>query len=98
MSMLVVVASVKARPGKANALRPVLQSLVAPTLAEEGCIRYEMNESADGQSWAFVEQWESQSLWERHMESDHLARFKAVADEMVAHFELFTGALVRPRA
>jgi quinol monooxygenase YgiN len=95
MSMLVVVASVKAKPGKGDALRPILKSLLAPTLAEAGCMRYEMNEAEDGQSWMFVEQWESKALWDRHMETPHLARFKAVADELVGHFELFTGAEVR---
>lgn len=96
MSSLVVIAIVKAKPGQAGALRVVLQSLLAPTLAEEGCLRYEMNESEDGLSWIFVERWASKALWEEHMQAAHLARFKALAEELVDHFELFTGAEVRP--
>lgn len=91
MSSLVVVASIKARPKKADALRHVLTSLLSPTRAEKGCIRYELNRSDDGQSWVFVEQWESRTLWERHMESAHLARFKGAVDELVGHFEVFVG-------
>lgn len=91
MSTLVVVATVKAKPNMASALRPILLSLLKPTLAEPGCIRYELNEAADGQSWVFTEQWESKSLWDQHMASKHLETFKAAVDKMVAHFELFTG-------
>ena len=50
-STLVIIGSAKAKPGKADALRPILKSLLFPTLTEEGCPRYEMNESEDGLSW-----------------------------------------------
>ncbi|MCO4095329.1 MAG: antibiotic biosynthesis monooxygenase [Acidovorax sp.] len=95
MSMLIVIAVVKAKPEKVGSLRPVLRALLAPTLAEEGCVRYEMNEIEGGGVWVFTEQWESKALWEQHMSSKHLEGFKAVADEMVASFELYTGALIR---
>ena len=61
MSTLVIIGSAKAKPGKADALRPILKSLLLPTLAEEGCLRYEMNESEDKQSWIFTELWEAAS-------------------------------------
>lgn len=91
MSSLVVVASIKSKPEKAEALRHALTSLLAPTRAENGCIRYELNQSDDGRSWVFVEQWESRTLWERHMESRHLSRFKGAMDELVETFEVFVG-------
>jgi len=95
MSMLTVIAVIKAKPHKAASLREVLRSLVVPTLTEEGCVRYEMNEVDGGTAWVFAELWQSQALWERHMASAHLARFQAVAEEMVASVELYTGALLK---
>ncbi|HKU97851.1 MAG TPA: putative quinol monooxygenase [Vineibacter sp.] len=96
MSTLVIIGSAKAKPGKADAVRPILKSLLLPTLAEEGCLRYEMNESEDGQSWVFTELWESRALWERHMESPQVARFRAIAGDMTEYWEIFQGHLVRP--
>lgn len=96
MSNLVVVATIKAKPGKEKVLRVLLQSLIAPTRVEAGCVRYELNEAESDGGWIFVEQWESRALWERHMESPHLAGFKAASEEMVSHFELFVGAQLHP--
>jgi len=96
MSILVIIGSAKAKHGKADALRPILKSLLLPTLAEEGCLRYEMNEAEDGQSWIFTELWESRALWDRHMESAHVARFKDAVPEMAEYWELFRGHMVRP--
>lgn len=98
MSTLVIIGSAKARPGQADAFRNVLKSLLLPTLAEEGCLRYEMNESADGQSWIFTEQWESRALWDRHMASAHVERYKGAVPEMAEYWTLFEGRIVRPGA
>ena len=96
MTTLVIIGSAKAKPGRADEFRAVLKTLLLPTLAEEGCLRYEMNESEDGQSWVFTELWESRALWDRHMETAHVARYKAVVPEMAEYWELFRGHMVRP--
>lgn len=96
MSTLVIIGSAKAKAGQAAAFREVLQSLLLPTLAEEGCLRYEMNESDDGQSWVFTELWESRALWDRHMQSPQLARYKDVVQEMSEYWTIFSGHMVRP--
>ena len=96
MSTIVIIGSAKARPGQADAFRKVLKALLLPTLAEEGCLRYEMNESEDGQSWIFTEQWESRALWDRHMASAHVERYKATVPEMAEYWTLFEGRIVRP--
>ena len=96
MSTLVIIGSAKAKPGKADAFREVLKSLLLPTLAEEGCLRYEMNESEDGQSWVFTELWESRALWDRHMDSPQLAQYKAVVEDLSEYWHIFRGHMVRP--
>lgn len=90
MSVLIVVAVIRAKPEHRQELHDLLRGLVRPTLAEEGCIRYEMNVSEDGLTFVFTEQWASRPAWERHMETPHLERFKASMDRLVADFELFT--------
>jgi quinol monooxygenase YgiN len=96
MSTLVIIGSSKGKPGRADEVRPILKSLLLPTLAEEGCLRYEMNESEDGQSWVFTELWESRALWERHMKSEQVARFRAIAGDMTEYWHIFEGRIIRP--
>lgn len=96
MTTLVVIGSAKAKPGKADEFRKVLKALLLPTLAEEGCLHYEMNESEDGESWVFTELWESRELWDRHMESPQLDSYRAVVHDLAEYWNLFLGHMVRP--
>ena len=96
MSTLVIIGSSKAKPGRADEVRPILKSLLLPTLAEEGCLRYEMNEAEDGQSWVFTELWENRELWARHMKSEQVARFRSISQDMTEYWHIFEGHLVRP--
>lgn len=98
MTTLTVIGSVKAKPGKADVLRDVLKEMVLPTLAEEGCLRYELSEAEDGQSWMFSELWESRALWDRHIASQHVASYRAVAGDLVEQGSLFRGHMIRPGA
>jgi hypothetical protein len=59
-------------PGNAKekALRAAQEALVAETLQEQGCLRYELNESLDdGRILIFTEQWASEPEWRAHMEA-----------------------------
>lgn len=96
MTVLVVIGSAKAKPGNADTFREVLKELLLPTLAEEGCLRYEMNESEDGESWIFTELWESRALWDLHMASPQLDRYRAVVHDLAEYWNLFLGHMVRP--
>ena len=85
MSEIVVVGSLKARPGKEDETREALGTLVAPTHAEDGCILYALNQGvADKTRFAFVERWESQEQLDAHLGSDHIAAVLAKADELLA--------------
>ena len=48
------------------------RKLIAPTLAEEGCINYDLYRSTEDRgTFMFYENWASRPHWERHMESPH---------------------------
>jgi quinol monooxygenase YgiN len=92
---LTVVATLKARKGCEEALYQELRKLIAPTLAEEGCINYDMHRSVDDPSvFVFYENWTTRPLWERHMNSPHLQAFSARQGELADSWELFTGERV----
>ena len=68
-----VVATLRAQPGKAGELRAVLEGLIAPTRAETGCIRYELQENVDNPAeFVFVEEWTDQAALDAHFETDHI--------------------------
>jgi len=82
---IVIVASIKARPGKEDETREALGGLVAPTHAEDGCILYSLHQgAADTTRFVFVERWESQEALDAHLGSDHIAAVLAKADELLS--------------
>lgn len=82
---LTVVAIMKSRPGKEEALRRELQSLVAPTCHESGCINYHLHQDIeDPARFVFHENWTSKAHLDAHLNSPHLTAFKARAPDLLA--------------
>ncbi len=68
-----VVARVVALPDKVEAVKSILISIVLPTRQEKGCIKYELlQNNAEPRDFTFVEEWESESLLEKHLASSHI--------------------------
>lgn len=62
-----VIASFKARPGQEGALRQVLESLIAPTRSELGCIEYVLyRDAADPLHFVFDELWANMPAFAMH--------------------------------
>jgi quinol monooxygenase YgiN len=84
MQQLTVVAKITAKKGKEKKAQISLQGLIEPTLKEEGCINYDFHISADNPGvFLFYENWASYDLWQKHMESDHIARFIKIAGDLL---------------
>jgi quinol monooxygenase YgiN len=77
MSQLTVIAKLKAKSGAEDKLYEECRKLIEPTLADEGCINYDMFRSIeDPGTIMFYENWANRPVWERHMESPHLKAFE----------------------
>ncbi|ASR11810.1 antibiotic biosynthesis monooxygenase [Rhizobium leguminosarum bv. viciae] len=75
---LTVIAITTAKPGKEAALGAAQEKLVTETLAEDGCLRYELHQSLDdSRVRIFVETWQSKAQWRAHMDSAAMQRFQA---------------------
>lgn len=95
VDQLTIIAKLKAKSGAEEQLFEECRKLVAPTLAEEGCINYDMHRSVEDPGLImFYENWTTRPLWERHMESPHLQEFSANTEDMVEVWELFQGEKV----
>jgi quinol monooxygenase YgiN len=68
-----VVAHIHAASEHLDEVRDVLQGFVGPTLAEEGCIRYDLFvDVSDAAKFTFIEEWASQAALDRHSQSAHI--------------------------
>ncbi len=69
-----VVAKLVAAAGKREELEVVLLGMLAPTRAEDGCIRYDLlSDTKDEDVFLFVEEWRDGEALRAHGQSAHLA-------------------------
>lgn len=95
MSVLTIIARLKAKPGCEADLERELSALLAPTRAEKGCIQYDMHRShQDPGLFYFYENWESRELWNDHMKTPHITGFGAKQGDLAESWELFEGEKV----
>ena len=74
--LLTVVASMRANPGKEQALREALEALVDPTVKEDGYVNYDLHQAVDDPAvFFFYENWESGEALDAHLATPHLVDF-----------------------
>ncbi len=80
---LTVVAVFEARPGQDEALGEALVAMLAPTRAEDGCIRYDLHQTraVEGQ-WFFDEIWASAAHHAAHRDTPHVQALLARGGEL----------------
>ena len=84
MIQLTVVAKIKAKFGSEAVLRQELLQLVLPTIAENGCLNYDLHCSIeDSTLFLFYENWASKPLWEQHMASEHIKAFQKNTEGLI---------------
>ena len=80
MSDLQVVATIPAKPEAADAVREALTTLAEATRAEEGCLAYDLFESASTPgTFVTVERWTGSAALDAHMATPHVAAAFAAA-------------------
>lgn len=89
MSKLTIVGNIFARPDQVDLVKSELEKLIAPTLAEEGCLQYDLHQDNENPAhFLFFENWESRELWLVHMEQPHLKVYLAATEGAVENFTL----------
>jgi quinol monooxygenase YgiN len=78
---LTIVAVIQACSGNETEVERALENIIAPTLAEPGCLQYDLHRDHEKPGrFLFFENWATKAEWETHMESEHLAGMKAATD------------------
>ena len=89
MSKLTIVANIIAKSGKIDLVKAELQKLIDTTLAEKGCLQYDLHQDNESPAhFMFYENWESRDLWQAHMQNQHLKNYMAATDGAVETFTL----------
>lgn len=84
MPNLVVIAVLKCKTEHIETVKKGLQGLVAPTLQEAGCLKYDLHQDLeDPNTFIFVEEWESAEHLKQHGASDHIKAFGAASKGMM---------------
>ncbi|MFC3215714.1 putative quinol monooxygenase [Novosphingobium panipatense] len=77
-------AQMRAKPGRSEALGAALQSLVAPSRDEPGCIIYQVHQSTEDPAlWMVYEVWQSADDLGDHFTLPHMQAFVASVPELV---------------
>ncbi len=86
-----VIARFVARPEKVDELKALLQGLIEPTHAEEGCVMYTLWRNKENPlEFTFVEEWTSEAALEAHLATPHLKDALPKLDDLLAE-PLFLG-------
>ena len=84
-SQLDVVAHIQASPNDEALVREVLESYIAPTRLEEGCLRYDLFvDIEDATKFTFIEEWTSVEALFKHSQSAHLTAGRERLDGKLA--------------
>jgi quinol monooxygenase YgiN len=79
-----VVSRFVAKPGKEQALKTVLNGLIAPTRRELGCYQFDLLENqSDPRDFCFVERWEHEKSVDQHGASQHLKHALSQLESLV---------------
>lgn len=82
---LTLVAFIRAKQGLEDELGRRLQTLIAPTRQEAGCINYDLHRSNDDPAlWMLHENWRAQRDLDQHFETPYLKGFLNRAGELLA--------------
>ena len=82
--LLTVIASMRAKPGKEQALEDALRGLIDTTVKETGCVNYDLHQGVEDPAvFFFYENWESADDLDAHLQAPHLVEFVGVMDDLL---------------
>lgn len=88
-SPLTIVARIEAKKDKVTLVKSELLKLIEPTLAEEGCLQYDLHQdTTHPEIFLFYENWQNRALWQAHMNNQHLADYARAVEGAVENVSL----------
>ncbi|MDP6964021.1 MAG: putative quinol monooxygenase [Planctomycetota bacterium] len=83
--MQIIIAEMKANPGKREQVADVLEKMLQPSRNEQGCISYRFFYSHDDSDVIlFYEQWRDMAAIKFHFETEHFQQLKPQLDGLLS--------------
>lgn len=87
MTTLTIIATIVCKEEKIEFVKSEMIKLIDITRAEEGCINYDLHQdNSNPAHFVFHENWESEALLEKHLESQHIADYVAATEGCIESF------------
>ena len=84
-----VVAIFHAKAGSEEIVEKLFRSVIATTLAEEGCISYQLNrDTENARRFVWTETWQSRALLDRHLNAPHIKALFAELPQYIDESEI----------
>jgi quinol monooxygenase YgiN len=81
---LTITASILAKTEKRELVKQSLLNLIPPTLAEDGCLNYDLHEDlGDPNRFFFYENWATRQHWLNHNDSAHIAAHRKATEDSI---------------
>ena len=88
-SSITLIAIIRAKPGRADALQARLAELRLPSRAEPGCIQYDLHrDRKDADLIYMIEQWRDEAALAEHEASEHFQAFVAASRDDLAELDI----------
>jgi quinol monooxygenase YgiN len=81
--LLTVIAYMRAKAGREAELREALEALIKPTIAERGCVNYDLPQGVEDPAVFFYENWESADDLDAHLDAPHLWHFSSIMGDLL---------------
>ncbi len=88
--MITVIAKVTAQPDQIEAVKAGLESVIAPTRNEKGCLLYDLHQDIkDKNIFFFYENWDTMQHLEQHRMMPHMVHLgETIKDLLEKHMEV----------
>ena len=82
---LIIVAEITAKAGKAEELKEILLSMLAPSRAEAGCVSYTLHQDPKRpEELLFYEIWKDQAAFDFHCDTPHFKQLGPAIEPIIA--------------
>ncbi len=83
--MIQLIARIEAHPNQGEQLASIIEGVIAPSRAEEGCLTYQAHRAIDAPNvFYFYEQWRDQNAFDQHVASSHYQAYRTDSAHLVA--------------
>lgn len=84
MTLIIILATLTAKPGQEDVLREILSAVVSPSRNETGCLLYTLHESTEEPgTFVFHEKWADQEAVESHITSPHYQQYRQQSADLL---------------